>query len=414
MDPTPDNKIAVVVIGGGIGGAHIARDLAEFLDPEKHTLTLISARETFVYLPASLRALVNPDFPLSSVFMPYDNLFGNFPGQLIHGTVTLIEENKRAPVLINTSSSRSEIDDIMYSGNVVYRAYGKQEKEEKLERVRYDVLVVATGSKWEGFTGFPNTMEECVRHIEMWRMKFKEASDIVIAGGGAVGLETAGEIKDIYPSKTVSIVHSDRLPLNDIYPDRFRSVTEHRLRVRGVNFIFNDAIQGTPTISSTSPKVETRSGICLPCDLLVPARGGRPSTLALTFLTPSPSPPRLRQSDIVDWPEIRQLEKIKWGHKGVVVANVVRVLRMIGQGRGGEGRGGGGSEKLGVGGSVEGGGGGGGKRCTLKKYKGVGEVILITNGKSSGSTYCGIFGGLGKGWPLVLSEIVLPSLFPPL
>ncbi|KAF5349288.1 hypothetical protein D9756_009349 [Leucocoprinus leucothites] len=188
MDSTPDNKISVAVISGEIGGAHIARDLAEFLDPARHTLTFISARKTFVYLPASLRALVNPDFPLSSVFMPYDNLFGNFPGQLIHGTVTLIEENKRAPVLINTPSSRSKIDDIMYSGNVVYRAYGEQDKEEKLERVWYDVLMVVTGSKWEGFTGFPNMMEECVRHIEMWRMKFKEASDIVIAGGGAVGL----------------------------------------------------------------------------------------------------------------------------------------------------------------------------------------------------------------------------------
>lgn len=36
-------------------------------------------------------------------------------------------------------------------------------------------------------------------HLSQWRSKFEAAQDIVIAGGGAVGIETAGEIKDIYP-----------------------------------------------------------------------------------------------------------------------------------------------------------------------------------------------------------------------
>lgn len=36
-------------------------------------------------------------------------------------------------------------------------------------------------------------------HLTQWRNKFEDAQDIVLAGGGSVGIETAGEIKDIWP-----------------------------------------------------------------------------------------------------------------------------------------------------------------------------------------------------------------------
>jgi NADH dehydrogenase FAD-containing subunit len=36
-------------------------------------------------------------------------------------------------------------------------------------------------------------------YIDSWRAKFRDARHVVLVGGGAVGAEIAGEIKDEYP-----------------------------------------------------------------------------------------------------------------------------------------------------------------------------------------------------------------------
>ena len=87
------------------------------------------------------------------------------------------------------------------------------------DEVLYDVVIIATGSSWEGLVDFPDDETQYKEFVEEWRNKFKKANNVVIAGGGAVGIgetcsilffsmknfadncyiETAGEIKDVYP-----------------------------------------------------------------------------------------------------------------------------------------------------------------------------------------------------------------------
>jgi hypothetical protein len=138
--------------------------------------------------------------------MPYDNLFGSFPGTLIHGVVTSVERDKQTLYAACPPGKPR-------GGTVIYQS----QDHERLARIRYDVLVLATGSIWEHFTGFPSDIGQCIMHVEAWRAKFRDADHIVIAGGGAAGMgkalsslsncciwfpslsETAGELKDIYP-----------------------------------------------------------------------------------------------------------------------------------------------------------------------------------------------------------------------
>ena len=143
----------------------VVRGLASRLDKNKHRLVLVTARPRYTYLPGALRLLASKDTPLSSVFMSYDHIFANFPGELKIGTVTSIEENK---------------DPAHRRGGFVVLEGG--------ETIPYDVIVIATGSTWVGQLAFPNDEKGFKEHVHTWRKRISDAQNIVIAGGGAVGI----------------------------------------------------------------------------------------------------------------------------------------------------------------------------------------------------------------------------------
>ena len=56
------------------------------------------------------------------------------------------------------------------------------------EKLHWDYLVLATGSKWEGALNFPSSKADMHTHLEAWRAKFAKANHIALVGGGAVGI----------------------------------------------------------------------------------------------------------------------------------------------------------------------------------------------------------------------------------
>ena len=56
------------------------------------------------------------------------------------------------------------------------------------ERVEYAALVLGTGSSWSGTTDFPDPDEDVHEHISSWRSRFAKAKNVVVVGGGAVGI----------------------------------------------------------------------------------------------------------------------------------------------------------------------------------------------------------------------------------
>ena len=76
--------------------------------------------------------------------------------------------------------------------------------------------------------------------------------------------EYAGEIKDAFPNKKVTIVHSDSQLLNSTYPNKYRKRVLKDLESRGVNVIFNDYVD-----DFESSPIKTRSGRRVDGDLVV-------------------------------------------------------------------------------------------------------------------------------------------------
>lgn len=80
--------------------------------------------------------------------------------------------------------------------------------------VEYDVLVLATGAAytapkdgafWREGADKGRTRRERSEEFAHWRGKLKAAKKVVVAGGGPVGLQTAGWIKEMYPDSSVEI-----------------------------------------------------------------------------------------------------------------------------------------------------------------------------------------------------------------
>ncbi|KIP01404.1 hypothetical protein PHLGIDRAFT_80620 [Phlebiopsis gigantea 11061_1 CR5-6] len=346
------SKKNVVVVGGGYANVHVVNYLEKTLDRARFNLVLVNPRPYYVHLIASLRVAVTAEGHLEDeALIPYDKL----PAvTLVQGKVTAIEE--AAPG----------------KGGVLVLEGG--------ERVEYVALVLGTGSTWTGTTDFPDTDADIREHLRSWRAAFSKAKNVVIVGGGAVGIELSGEILDAYPRTKVTIVHGGEHLLNDTYPDRFRKNIEDRVRKRGVAVVDEDYIDNFPEPNTTADVTTRRGKVLKSVDLVVPAFGARPNTTFINslgagvlteegFVKVKPTlelpahPGVFAVGDILDWKEQKQAGKVM-GHAAAVAANLVSFLD---------------------------------GRPQTKVYKGSPEMIVVPIGKAHGAGYLGFLWGITLG-----------------
>lgn len=132
------------------------------------------------------------------------------------------------------------------------------------ETLNFDFLVCATGANnnfgepqadletLDAMKGYYNTIAEQV----------KKATKILIVGGGAVGVELAGEIKAEYKDKQLTLVEShDTLLYSDPpFKKKFRDKLERLLKNRDVKVIYGKRAQG---LDMTKPFVAGQQTVTL-------------------------------------------------------------------------------------------------------------------------------------------------------
>ncbi|THV02169.1 FAD/NAD-P-binding domain-containing protein [Dendrothele bispora CBS 962.96] len=356
-------KKTVVIVGGGQAGAAIARPLSKALSPETHRIIVINPRPYRIILPATLRLVASDqndlENPEKGALVPYDKLFLQDNGEVIHASVTEVIQKpgeKTGFVKLNTG-----------------------------EEIEYHALVLASGSQWGGPINFPEGDKTMLLdYIADRREEIARAKDILIVGGGSVGIELAGEIKDIFPTKPVTIIQRDTKLLNTTYPERFRNRMQAQIVSRGVKLVLGDSLDIEGEIPSSAPAegFKTKSGERLKADLVFRATGPVPNTSYLatsslsSVLTPKGTvkvQPTLQlpgysnifaAGDIVEWDEQKSAAKAGLGHAPIVLKNLQEYLN------------------------------GGNK---MKEYKGSMEMIIVTNGKSSGLGYLDMLWGIVLG-----------------
>ena len=200
-------KQKVVVVGGGAAGHKIAYALQHAAD-----VTLVDPKDYLEVPMAVPRLMVDPGSLPALIayreFLP--------KAELVQGR---LKEVREGSIIVATSAQP-----------------GTRE-------VHYDYLVLATGSNYEGDLVKPvsGNVGERLQHFRSVRKHLEGAGRVLIVGGGAVGIELAGEITETFPEKRVTVVEAGPriLPLTSEKPRRWAA---EFLRARGVEILTGERI----------------------------------------------------------------------------------------------------------------------------------------------------------------------------
>ena len=195
------SKPRIVIAGGGMAGHKIAYELQQVAD-----VTLVDPKDFFEIPMAAPRLLVAPG-SLSAI-IPYREFLAGV--RVVRGR--LVEARDRAIVVERTEPA----------GTI---------------EIPFDYLVLATGANYEGDLVKPigGEVEERLQHYRLARDRLAGAERVLIVGGGAVGVELAGEIVEKLPGKQITLVEAGPrlLPPTSEKPRRWAAafLQQHGVRI---------------------------------------------------------------------------------------------------------------------------------------------------------------------------------------
>lgn len=235
--------VRVTIVGGGYGGITLARALDDVAE-----VTLVEQKDTFVNHAAALRATVDREWA-EKIFIPYDHLLSR--GRVVHGTALAVK---------GTTVTVSGVGPI-----------------------EADHLVLATGTAYPFPAKHLESSSVIARaRIERAHANLEQASRVLIVGGGAVGIELAGEITSAFPEVEVTLLEAgaDILTQGDYKPE-LREAIRFQLEQRGVRMITGDRLGFLPPVDVgvLSPfHVTTKDGERLDADMWFRAYGSSAAT----------------------------------------------------------------------------------------------------------------------------------------
>jgi len=193
----------VLIIGGGFGGVATAQKLAK----KGMSVTLVDRKDYFEVTFAILRNVTAP----KSLGNTSRKLYRDFiAGAFIQGSVESMNDKEAK----------------LANGDVI----------------RFKQAVIASGSRYPSLPlaksnsrfGYAERNQEMLDEHAL----LGAAKSVLVIGGGAVGVEFAGEIASAFPDKEITLSHSGDALLNNMKPKAQRKALE-QLTAKGVIVKFN-------------------------------------------------------------------------------------------------------------------------------------------------------------------------------
>ena len=178
--------VRVVIIGASFAGLATEQSLSSGPNGNRVEITVVDVKEYFEYVPGILRCFIEPSHFTKGLSFPLSILNKKKTTKFVQGQVVAVQE--RQVVLKNRSM------------------------------IPFDYLVLAAGSTYGGLPIIKATPLTTTARQAQWNQvaaDLEQARTVVIVGGGAVGVELAGEILTKFNNTTKS---SKRVVLVDMAP----------------------------------------------------------------------------------------------------------------------------------------------------------------------------------------------------
>ncbi len=194
----------LLIVGGGFCGALIAKKLEKIKDIK---VCLIDKKSFFEYKP-SLPKILSDEKYEEKIKIFYNKFLKNT--EIICETVRTI-----TPKIVETQNEKYFYDLLVVCCGVTYPIFIKNRK---------DVFTITDINQTKEATD-----------------KIKRSKEILVVGGGFIGVEIVGEIINQWPEKHVTIVHSKNL-LIERSPKSASDFVKKFFERQNVNIIFNERV----------------------------------------------------------------------------------------------------------------------------------------------------------------------------
>ncbi|ORY65558.1 uncharacterized protein BCR38DRAFT_433130 [Pseudomassariella vexata] len=290
----------IVVLGGAYAGIEISHRLLKYTRNSVKDLKviLVSKNSHLYWNMASVRAIVPGVLTEEQISASIETGFSKYPAEAFEFIVGSAESSDLDAKTVTIATANGE------------------------RTLNYDHLVLATGSRtvddqvpWKG----NGTNEQIQAMLRDTQQKVAAAKHIVVAGAGATGVETAGELRYEYKDKEVVLLSADPQILGG---DVIAGNAASELKKLGVTIKTSARVVGHNVTADGQTEVTLENGEKITTDLYLPTMGMRANSEYL--------PAKVKKEhDFVDVDEFYRVKNVEnvwaagdiaWSPRGSFVA----------------------------------------------------------------------------------------------
>ncbi|KAH7322202.1 hypothetical protein B0J17DRAFT_582458 [Rhizoctonia solani] len=283
----------VLIMGGSYGGIAAAKFLSKEI-PEGYRMVLLERnRQVFPYLYVLPRfsVLGSHEYkacthPLQSPLRPHARIT---PGRPRHRNQTRAEPVVYTPASYASTTPSPQTIEFDY---LIYALGAKLPGPIDFWGAKsvYDQKVNLEAEKAQA--GFNGTKPASIEFLQRAQKRLKEAESVLVVGGGALGIQFATDLKDLYSNKNITLLHS-RMQLLPRFSEKVHDEINATMHKLNVNLILGQRLDLKSTLPENAEYdeqgrrvVKTEQGKRICADLVLLCTGQVPNTGLMRDLAP--------------------------------------------------------------------------------------------------------------------------------